>query len=611
MVDLNNRAGGSAPEGSVAVHRERLAELYALVRDHLGSGKLLKAQSSAKEALDLDAENPEAMHLMAVVSVAAGQLDHAVEWASRAIRKDPQPAYLVTLGKALLKADRFDEALRVFDKAVQLEPNDAGLWRQMADALIQARRTSEALLCLRRVLELDPRNGDAAYKTGHILHGMGQLADSLVHLDLSADLQPDHAATLSTRALVLNDLGRAEEAIADCRRAAELDPKNADTLNNLAALLRTQGRLEEALSSYDRSLRINPNAGKTIFHRASLLADLGRLDEAMSAYKRSVTVGPDHAKAAWNLALLQMLTGDFKRGWKGMEARWDVPGLPIGYPPLPGPKWLGGGDIDGKTILICADEGLGDAIQLARYVPMLAARGARVVLVVHDALCPLLANVEGVSQCLPGSSGAQLPAFDLHCPLSSLPLIFGTRLETIPAALPYLPAPPHERIQAWEGRLGPRKLPRVGLVWSGNPRHLNDRNRSVSFHMLTSLLDEKASFVSLQKEIRPADRAELSTRADVLDASEHLVDFGETAALIACLDLVITVDTSVAHLSAALGKPTWILLPFMPDYRWLLGRDDSPWYPSVRLFRQSQSRDYGSVIGRIRESLAGWLAGQV
>lgn len=608
MVDLNNRVVGSRPEGSVEVLLERLAELHARVRDHLKNGKLLKAQSSAQEALKLDAENPETMHLMAAVSVAASQLDHAVEWASRAIRKDPQPAYLATLGAALLNAGRFDEALRVFDKAVQLEPNDAELWRRMADALIQARRTSEALLCFRRVLELDPRNADAAYKVGHILHGMGQFAESLVHLDLSASLQPDHAPTLGTRALVLNDLGRAEEAIADCRRAAELNPKSADALNNLGALLRARGRLEEALSAYDRSLRINPNAGRTIFHRASVLSDLGRLDEAMAAYKRSATVGPDHAKAAWNLALLQMLTGDFKRGWKGMEARWEVPGLGNSYPPLPGPKWLGGGDVAGKTILICADEGLGDAIQLVRYIPMLAARGARVVLVVRDALCPLFSGVAGVSQCLPGSSGAQLPAFDLHCPLSSLPLIFGTRLETIPAAFPYLPAPPRERIQAWEGRLGPRALPRVGLVWSGNPGHLNDHNRSVPLHMLTSLLDEKASFVSLQKEIRPVDRAELSARADVFDATEHLVDFGETAALISCLDLVITVDTSVAHLSAALGKPTWILLPYMPDYRWLLDRQDSPWYPSVRLFRQSQSRDYGSVISLMRESLGGWLA---
>jgi len=607
MVNPNSRVTGLQPKASGEEHRKRLAELHALALGHLRSGKLLKAQSSAKEALKLDADDPETLHLMAVVSVAASQLEHAVEWASRAIRRDPQPTYLATLGMALLKASRLDEALRVLDKAVHLKPDDAELWRQMGDALIQARRNGEALLCLRRAFELDPRNADAAYKVGHILHGMGQFAESCAYLNQSAELQPDHVPTLQTRALVLNGLGRIEEATADCRRAAELDPKNADILANLGAFLRAQGHLEQALSSFDRSLKIKPNAGKAIVGRASVLADLGRVEEAMSAYKRSAAIGSEHARSVWNLALLQMLTGDFSRGLKGMQVRWDVAGLPNGYPPLAGPKWLGDGNIAGKTILVCADEGLGDAIQLVRYVPMLAARGARVVLVVHDALCSLFSAVGGVWQCLPGSSGARLPPFDLHCPLSSLPLIFGTRLETIPAAVSYLRASARESVQTWESRLGPPGRSRVGLVWSGNPEHLNDRNRSVPLRTLTRLLDTKASFVSLQKDVRPGDRAELLARTDIFDAAQHLADFGETAALISCLDLVITVDTSVAHLSAALGKPTWVLLPFMPDYRWLLGREDSPWYPTVRLFRQTQTREYASVVEDVREALLGWL----
>ena len=327
----------------------------------------------------------------------------------------------------------------------------------------------------------------------------------------------------------------------------------------------------------------------------------------MSAYKRSATIGPEHARSAWNLALLQMLTGDFKRGWKGREARWEIPALAQSYPRLPGPKWLGDQDIAGKTILVASDEGLGDAIQFVRYLPMLTARGAQVILVVQDALCPLFSGLDGVSLCLPGSSGAQVPPFDFHCPLSSLPLVFGTRLETIPAATSYLPASPAERMQRWEDRLGPRRRSRVGLVWSGNPEHVNDHNRSIPFRMLASILDAGAGFVSLQKDVRPGDRPAFLERADIFDAAPYLTDFCETAALISCLDLVISVDTSVAHLAGALGKPTWILLPYIPDYRWLLGRDDNPWYPTVRLFRQSGSREYGSVIGRVREALADWL----
>ena len=410
------------------------------------------------------------------------------------------------------------------------------------------------------------------------------------------------------RALVFNQLGRPEDAIADGKRGAGLDPRNAETLANLGGFLQAQGRPDEALSWYDRSLKLRPDAGNTVFNRALALADLGRLDEAMSAYKRAVTLGPKQAQAAWNLALLQMLTGDFARGWKGREARWDIPAVVKGYPPLTGPRLAGLDGVAGKTILVCADEGLGDAIHFVRYVPMLAAKGASVVLVVQDALCPLFAGIEGVAQCLPGSSGAQIPPYDFHCPLGSLPLLFGTRLDTIPAAPSYLPAVVAERVQVWDDRLGPRDRMRIGLVWSGNPQHLNDHNRSIPFRMIADILDADASFVSLQKDVRPADRPALLERTDIRDVAPHLTDFSETAALISCLDLVISVDTSVAHLAAALGKPTWILLPHIPDYRWLLGRDDNPWYPTVRLFRQSESREYGSVIGRVREALTDWLA---
>jgi hypothetical protein len=261
--------------------------------------------------------------------------------------------------------------------------------------------------------------------------------------------------------------------------------------------------------------------------------------------------------------------------------------------------WLGKESIEGKTILVCVDEGLGDCIQFARYLPMMAARGARVILAVADALVPLLSGMPGVSQCLSGGS----PAFDMHCPMSSLPLAFQTRLDSIPSAVSYLPPPAEARRRAWEDRLGFRDKLRVGLVWSGNPKHTNDHNRSLPLQMLSRILDLDAHFVSLQKDLRAGDRTLLRECSGVVDLTEHLSDFADTAALVSCLDLVITVDTSVAHLAGALGCPTWILLPYTPDYRWLLDRDDSPWYPTVRLFRQSKTRDYGIVLDRVRSEL--------
>jgi hypothetical protein len=240
---------------------------------------------------------------------------------------------------------------------------------------------------------------------------------------------------------------------------------------------------------------------------------------------------------------------------------------------------------------------------------MLAARGARVILVVEDALRPLLSGVAGVSQCFPKLTGTVLPRFDFHCPMTNLPLAFETTLATIPV-VGYLPAPAADRVQRWEGRLGPREKPRVGLAWSGNPKHGGDRTRSISLRTLSRILDVDATFVSLQKDPRPQDADILRGMRNIVDHTADLTDFAETAALASCLDLVISVDTSIAHLAAALDRPTWILLPRAPDWRWLLDRDDSPWYPTVRLFRQSETGEYGGVIERVRAELAAMVGGR-
>jgi len=255
------------------------------------------------------------------------------------------------------------------------------------------------------------------------------------------------------------------------------------------------------------------------------------------------------------------------------------------------------------------DEGLGDSIQFARYLPMVAARGARVILIVADAVYPLLSEMPGVAECRPLSAGAP-ESFDMHCPMCSLPLAFATTLDSIPSDISYLPPPASVRVQAWEDRLGPHDKLRVGLVWSGNPEHANDRNRSLPLQKLLRLLDVDATFVSLQKSPKPADQAILNEHPEILDLASDLMDFSETAALVSCLDLVITVDTSVAHLAAALGRPTWILLPYLPDYRWLLDREDSPWYPTVRLFRQSETRNYETVLDRVRAELLTLISGR-
>ena len=565
---------------------------------------VLRAEVLCRQALEENPENPESLILMALVCFNAGQFDHAVEWAARAIRIDPRPDYLTTLGTALLNVGRHDEAVKVLDKAVQLGPGDAGLWSDLGDALVAVGRASEAALCFKRALELDPKRATAAFKAGGLLREMGQLDEALVLFDVSKRLQPDHSPTLQLRALTLEWLGRHEEAWHDNLRANKLEPDNPYTENGIGFDLMQFGRHEEALQWFDKAIKSKPDFLRAMHNRALSLFQLNRFDEAADVFERLKQLDGSNPEVVWDFSLLQMLTGNFEAGWVGREARFDLASVLVRYPTFERPQWYGDAPIDGKTVLLYADEGLGDTIQFVRYVPKVAELGARVVLVVETAVQPLLLGLNGVAECL--SKSEPLPAFDFHCPISSLPLAFRTRLDTIPAAASYLPAPPLARVHAWEDRLGARNRPRVGLVWSGNPKHSNDRNRSMPLSAMTPLLDLDATFVSLQKDLRPEDRTTLAD-TEIIDLTAHLTDFVETAALVTCLDLVITVDTSVAHLAAGLGRPTWILLPFTPDYRWLLDRTDSPWYPSVRLFRQTETREYAGVVEKVRAGLSAAL----
>ena len=569
---------------------------------HILARRFLDAHNGLQTAFAMDPENPETMNLMAVVHTEAGEFDHAVAWASRALRKEPKPQYLTTLGEALKRSGRLEEAINVFDRAVGLKPDDAVLWFNMGNALLAAERVQEALLCFRHASSLDPRHADAAHNAGCMLHRLGQFEEALVFLNKSAELRPDHLLTLKMRSIVLKEMKRPEEALADSERVIRLNPGDADLCNNHATFLNMLERREEALVWYDRSVAINPDYGRAHTNKGAVLTYLGRLDEALAAHQRAVTAGPNFAEAVWNLALLQMLMGDLEAGFRGREARWKIPHLSEGYPGFSKPKWLGEEPVVGKTVAVCQDEGMGDAIQFARYVPMLASRGARIILIVDEPLLPLLSGLEGVSECLLKSADTALPPYDFHVPLDSLPMAFNTTLDTVPAQASYLPPPDGKRVQAWENRLGAHERLRVGLVWSGNPKHHNDRKRSMPLQTMSRVFDVEATFVSLQNSLRPED-ADFLRQTKIADHSRELTDFAETAALVSCLDLVITVDTSVAHLAAALGRPTWILLPHMPDFRWLLDRDDSPWYPTARLFRQTQTREYGSVLERVRTEL--------
>jgi tetratricopeptide (TPR) repeat protein len=568
------------------------------------AGERLEAKRCCQRALARDAAHADTLHLMGMLCLQDRQFDEGIEWIARANHAAPAMDYLIGLGTALEQQALHEPALKAFDGAVKLRPGDPEGWTRHGNLLALMERPVEAILSLQQALKANAGYWTAANNCAALQVKLGQFEEALASLNLCDALQPGHAPTLEARASTFYALDRFEEALSDGQRAQVMDPANAHICNNIGAAMRKLMRHEAALAQFERALALRPDFMPALSNKASVLNELERFDEALAVYRQIKAIDPDDADADWNAAHIQLLHGEFEAGWSGWETRWRIPSLPgtAAYPKFSQPMWRGERDIAGKTVLVCADEGLGDTIQFVRYVPMLAALGARVILLAQEPLYPLLSRLPGVAQCLPNMRGG-LPAFDLHCPIMSLPAAFATTSDSIPAQVAYVPPPDPARMQAWDDRLGGHEQLRVGLVWSGNPRQANNHKRSIPLRVLSRLLDADATFVSLQKDPMPGDRVVLRELPALADVSAELTDFAETAALISRLDLVITVCTSVAHLAATLGRPTWILLPTVADWRWLRGRDDSPWYPSVRLFRQTTTGDYAGVAERVRTEL--------
>ena len=419
------------------------------------------------------------------------------------------------------------------------------------------------------VLDTHPDQPDSLHLLGVIAAQRGRFADSLELIDAALRVNPGTASFHSNRGIALDGLGRLPEARESLMRALEFDPEFVDALINL-------GNVEKKL---------------------------GKLDEAFSAYRKAESLRPDHLPARWNQGIIKLLQGDFSYGLPRYELREQVlasQGKRLATR-FPGARWSGTENIREKTILLLAEQGLGDSLQFCRYVPMVAACGARVVLQVQRPLERLLATTfAGCASVVPDETALPV-GIDFHCPLLSLPLAFHTTLQSIPKHTPYLKAETAQ-IALWQERLGRKMFPRVGLCWSGNPDHPLDRDRRLSLAELIRFLPPSIDYISLQPQIREDEKSILA-QSPIRYFGWQLKDFTDTAALCECLDLVVSIDTSVAHLAGSLGRPTRLLLPYIPDWRWLLHRSDSPWYPSMTLHRQSAERSWAPVLTKIRDVL--------
>jgi tetratricopeptide (TPR) repeat protein len=531
-------------------------------------GDFGRARILYEEVLKIRPTHADAWHLLGVIAAQTNQPARAVELIAKSIALDPANfAAYGNLGSALYAQRKLPEALSAYDRAIALK-----------------------------------RDFDQAYLLrGNCLYELRRHEAALESYDAAIALRPDLAEAHSNRGNALQALGRLEASLASYEQAISLKPDFAEAHSNRGNVLRELDRYDAALASYDRALAIDPKCVSAHFNRGVVLNQLRQLPAALASYEAAIDIDPDFAEAHFNRAILWLLTGDFARGWVEHEWRWkNRLGSNINEKrELTVPLWRGESPA-GSTILLYSEQGFGDTLQLCRYAALVADLGARVILEVPQPLRTLLAGLEGVSRLIaPGDDPGH---FDYQCPLMSLPLAFKTDLDSIPSREAYLRADP-AKVSTWREQLGEKTLPRVGLMWNGNPIQPNDRNRSFWLADWIRYLPEGFQYVSLQPQLRAADALTLQGNPHIFNPSGKLRDFSDTAALCECMDLVISVCTSVAHLSGALGKRTWILLAFAADWRWLLERTDSPWYPSATLYRQPARGEWVPVFERVARDL--------
>jgi tetratricopeptide (TPR) repeat protein len=535
-----------------------------------------------------------------------GRLDEAEKLYTRVLKaqRDNFDA-LHLLGMLNHQRGKAGEAYRLITAALKVQPRSPDALSNLGLVLHALKRSDEGLASLDKALALAPGHLDALNNRGNLLLDLGRPAEAVLAFDAVLAKEPRHVQALINRGNARAAMGQAEPALADYEAALTLAPGHPLALYNRGNALRALGREQDALTAYDGALSGAPNHVNAWANRGMALAALNRHQEALASYGRALTLQPENADVHFNAALSLLTAGDYPRGLAEYEWRWKRAGM-ILRKDLRRPPWLGETPLAGKTILLHDEQGLGDTLMFVRYAPLLARAGARVVLEVQPELKGLLAGLEGAAAV--AGHGEPLPAFDVHCPLASLPLAFKTDLATVPADTPYLRAP-EPQIEKWRPRLASLPPPRVALAWSGRTTHINDRNRSLSLPLLEPLLTLPGiSFISVQHEPRPDDAGILAREPRIMHVGGELADFTDTAAVLALCDLVICVDTSIAHLAGALGRPAFVLLPFQPDWRWTLDRDRSPWYPAVRLFRQPAIGDWDSVIGRVAAELPGAVA---
>lgn len=553
---------------AVPLNRKKIPAVLAQAIAFHQQGKLDEAAPLYEAILAASRTEQDALLNYSTLHLQRGNLTEAEALLSRLTTVHPKFAYgHYAHGNVLHALKRYTDASAAYDRALALDPKEPEFYHNYGVNLSAAGQDAEAIAIYNRALRLPNPSAASAFNLGFI-HGQNNAL---------------------------------EEAIASYDTALRLNPNYADAHSNRAMILNRQYAFEDALEASDKAIALNPHLANAHNSRGNALFAMGRTKEALEAYYQANALDHGYVDPYWNLAVTHLALGDYPEGWALYECRWQTDAQKHLVQDLPAPLWLGNAPISGKVIYLYYEQGFGDFIQMARYIPLLLERGAIVLLETFPALRRLFEESFQHPNLRIIAGERPLPRLDYQCPIMSLPLAMGTTLATIPANVPYLKVP-EEAQTRWRTKLGPKTRLRVGLAWSGAAHHKNDHNRSIPLEALRAILDLPFEFHSLQKEIKDSDAPHLGA---VHTHTESLADFTDTAALANEMDLILSVDTSVAHLAGALAKPLWVMLPrYSVDYRWLLNREDSPWYPTARLFRQQRGEQWAEMMPRVAQALS-------
>jgi tetratricopeptide (TPR) repeat protein len=647
-----------------------VAEVFALALQHHAVGNLRQAEQFCRHILQADPGNADTHHLVAVLAQGQGRLDEAIAHFQQALRFRPdfaeahnnlgntmflkgsldeaaahyrhalrlRPDYVEAhnnLGLALAGSGQPEEAINHYRQALRLNQHCAETHNNLGGALLDLGKPAEAVACLQQAIRLKPDYAKAHYNLGVAFARQDWLDEAICCYQHALRLQPDSAEAYCSWGAALEKQSKLDEAMHCYRQALKVKPSCVDALNNLGLALERQDKLDEALACYQQALQFKPDSVVARTNLGNIHWGQGRFDEAMACYEHALKADAKSAHTHFNRARLRLLQGDWARGWPEYEWRWQTTECP-GWS-FPQPRW-DGSPLAGRSILLLAEQGLGDTLHFVRYAPLVRQQGGTVIVECQAALVPLLASVAGIDRLV--ARGWPLPAFDVHASLLSLPALLHTTITNVPATVPYLEANAG-LVEQWRKKMSDVRCPafdankipanierrtsnvehgiKIGISWQGNPAFIGDRLRSMELtHFAPLAKVPGVQLISLQKgpgteqlsivSCQLSDNRERKTgNFQVLDLGSRLDEtagaFMDTAALMKSLDLVITSDTAIAHLAGALGVPVWLALCWIPDYRWMLQRDDSPWYPTMRLFRQTRRGRWDDVFDRLAVEL--------